>query len=29
VRLALDDADLDYQVQRSLAKADYGMANAG
>jgi dienelactone hydrolase len=29
VRLVLDDLDLDYQVQRSLAKADYGMANPG
>jgi pimeloyl-ACP methyl ester carboxylesterase len=29
VRLALDDPDLDGQLQRSVAKADYGMANVG
>jgi hypothetical protein len=29
VRLVLDDPDLDYQVQRSVAKADFGMANPG
>jgi pimeloyl-ACP methyl ester carboxylesterase len=29
VRLILDDPDLDYQVQRSVAKADFGMANPG
>ncbi len=29
MHLALEDQDLDYQLQRSLAKSDYGMANAG
>jgi pimeloyl-ACP methyl ester carboxylesterase len=29
MKLTLDDPDLDYQLQRSLAKADFGMANAG
>ena len=29
MRLILDDADLDYQVQRAVAKTDFGMANVG
>jgi pimeloyl-ACP methyl ester carboxylesterase len=29
MQLLLDDAESDFQIQRSLAKADYGMANAG
>ena len=29
MRLILDDADLDSQVQRAVAKTDFGMANVG
>jgi pimeloyl-ACP methyl ester carboxylesterase len=29
MKLVLEDPELDYQVQRSLAKTDFGMANAG
>lgn len=29
MKLILDDPDLDYQVQRAIAKADAGMANTG